>query len=466
MSDNPDPLNTDKNNLRIYNIPIDTVIPYVGNARTHSEAQISQIAASMREFGWTNPILVDDKNTIIAGHGRLQAARLLGMTEVPAIRLGHLTKAQQKALNIADNRIAMSAGWDLDLLSLELSSLEDDGFDLDILGFEEGELDSMFVDTDNMGPEEPPDTSKLDDSVPPPPKNPVSRPGDIWVMGKLKHRLACADATDPAALDKLLGKGVKADMMVTSPPYWAKQAYDDAPGIQGAADFCAKVAEAWASRIRRRIVINTGTTVETSIDPKGRPGVRILLDAMWTAAMSSAGWDLRNRRVWVKSGPNPNTAPHIDSVDQSWETMLTYWRAGHPEGGQERVSEAWSISGYFDDIKGVGKDVVGDDHPCPYPVEIPRRFILLYSKPGDVVAEPFAGSGTTLLAGELTGRSVHASELDPAYVDVSLKRWMEISGQMPVLEATGETFDDVRAYRVVEDEFEELEEPEDEETAA
>jgi DNA modification methylase len=453
----------------MFSIPIDAVIPYVGNARTHSDAQISQIAASIREFGWTNPILIDAKNTIIAGHGRLQAARMLGMTEVPAIRLGHLTKAQQKALNIADNRIAMSAGWDLDLLSLELSSLEDDGFNLDILGFDEGELDSMFVDADNMGPEEPADTSKLDDSAPPPPKNPVARPGDVWLLNakvNVKHRLIVGDSTDAATLDKLLGKDVRAAMLVTSPPYWAKQAYDDAPGIQGAADFCARVAEAWASRIRRRIVINTGTTVETSIDPKGRPGVRILLDAMWTAAMSSAGWDLRNRRVWVKSGPNPNTAPHIDSVDQSWETMLTYWRAGHTEGGQERVSEPWSIAGFFDDIKGVGKDVVGDDHPCPYPVELPRRFILLYSKPGDVVAEPFAGSGTTILAGELTGRSVHASELSPAYVDVAILRWQELTGVQAILEATGETFDEVRAYRVVEDEFEELDEPEDEEDAA
>jgi DNA modification methylase len=173
---------------------------------------------------------------------------------------------------------------------------------------------------------------------------------------------------------------------------------------------------------------------------------------MWTAAMSSAGWDLRNRRVWVKSGPNPNTAPHIDAVDQSWETMLTYWRAGHTAGGQERVSEPWSIAGYFDDIKGVGKDVVGDDHPCPYPVELPRRFILLYSKPGDVVAEPFAGSGTTILAGEITGRTVHAAELDPKYVDVSISRWQSLSGDQAILESTGETFDEVRAYRMIEDE--------------
>ncbi len=440
---------------------IDTIINYALNTKVHPEDQIDKIATSISELGFDQPIVVDGDGIIIKGHARTSAARKLGMKHVPTIVRTDLTPAQVKQARILDNRSNQSE-WNLDALSVEMNWLEEAGEDIGILGFDEGELDGMLVDTDNLGPEDNPDTSKLDDA-PPPPKNPVSRPGDIWLLNaRCKHRLSCSDATDAAALDRLLGKDATAAMLVTSPPYWAKQAYDDAPGIQGAADFCARVAEAWASRVRRRIVINTGTTVETSIDPKGRPGVRVLLDALWTAAMSNAGWDLRNRRVWVKSGPNPNTAPHIDSVDQSWETMLTYWRVGKNEGGQERVSEPWSISGYFDDIKGVGKDVVGDDHPCPYPVEIPRRFILLYSKQGDVVAEPFCGSGTTILAGEITGRSVHACELDPSYVDVSIGRWQNLTGAQPVLEATGETFDEVKAYRLVEDEFEELDEPEDE----
>jgi len=440
---------------------LDEITPYALNNKKHPQEQVDKIAASIVEFGVDQPIVVDGDGVIIKGHGRALAARKLGMERFPVIVRTDLTPVQVKQARIVDNRSSF-ADWDLDALSMEINWLEEAGEDIGILGFDEGELDGMLVDTDNLGPEDTPDTSKLDDA-PPPPKNPVSRPGDIWLLNaRCKHRLAVCDATDAAALDRLLGKDATAAMLVTSPPYWAKQAYDDAPGIQGAADFCARVAEAWASRVRRRIVINTGTTVETSIDPKGRPGVWVLLDALWTAAMSNAGWDLRNRRVWVKSGPNPNTAPHIDSVDQSWETMLTYWRVGKNEGGQERVSEPWSISGYFDDIKGVGKDVVGDDHPCPYPVEIPRRFILLYSKQGDVVAEPFCSSGTTILAGEITGRSIHACELDPSYVDVSIARWRDLTGAQPVLEATGETFDEVKAYRLVEDEFEELDEPEDE----
>lgn len=439
----------------------DKLVEYSRNPRKN-DAQVDRMVSSFQEFGFRLPILAKSDGLVVDGHLRLKAARKMGMEEVPVVLADDMTDNQIKAFRLLANRSANWAEWDDDLVSLELGDLQDAGFDLMKTGFNEDELDAFLNGVAANPIEEPADTSKLDDA-PPPPKNPVSRPGDIWLLNaRCKHRLSCSDATDAAALDRLLGKDATAAMLVTSPPYWAKQEYDDAPGIQGAADFCARVAEAWASRIRRRIVINTGTTVETSIDPKGRPGVRVLLDALWTAAMSNAGWDLRNRRVWVKSGPNPNTAPHIDSVDQSWETMLTYWRVGKNEGGQERVSEPWSISGYFDDIKGVGKDVVGDDHPCPYPVEIPRRFILLYSKQGDVVAEPFCGSGTTILAGEITGRSIHACELDPSYVDVSIARWRDLTGAQPVLEATGETFDEVKAYRLVEDEFEELDEPEDE----
>jgi hypothetical protein len=172
-----------------------------------------------------------------------------------------------------------------------------------------------------------------------------------------------------------------------------------------------------------------------------------MLDALWATAFASAGWVLRNRRIWVKAGPNPNTGPQMDAVDQSWETLLTFWRVGKNEGGQERVGEPWSISGYFDDIKGVGKDVVGDDHPCPYPVEIPRRFIMLYSKPGDVVAEPFSGSGTTIIAAEMTGRACHAIELSPQYVDVAVRRWQAFTGQFATLESDGRTFNEISTAR-------------------
>jgi DNA modification methylase len=437
--------------------PLEKFVEYARNPRKNDE-QIDRMVSAITEFGFVIPVLAKSDGLIIDGHLRLKAARKLEMPEVPVILADGMTDTQIKAFRLLANKSANWASWDDDLLKLELIDLENADFDLLQTGFDQTELDLLLGDIDD--PEEEPDTTTIDD-VPEVPANPVSRLGDVWIMGRRKHRLIVGDSTDRDVISRLLTKDGMAEMIVTSPPYWAKQAYDDQPGIQGAADFCARVAEAWAPHVRRRIVINTGTTVETSIDPKGRPGVRVLLDAMWTAAMSNAGWDLRNRRVWVKSGPNPNVAPHIDSVDQSWETMLTYWRAGHTAGGQERVSEPWSIAGYFDDIKGVGKDVVGDDHPCPYPVELPRRFILLYSKPGDVVAEPFAGSGTTFLAGEITGRTVHGCELSEAYCDVALQRWMALSGESAILEATGETFDEVRSYRLIEDQFHGDEDEED-----
>jgi DNA modification methylase len=217
--------------------------------------------------------------------------------------------------------------------------------------------------------------------------------------------------------------------------------------VVAAAAFCARIAEVWSARVRRRIIVNTGNTAETSIDPKGRPGVRVMLDAMWVQAMEHAGWALRHRRIWVKGGPNPHTAPHMDSVDQSCEALLTFWRVGKNEGGQERTSEPWSISGYFDDIKGVGKDVVGDDHPCPYPAEMPRRFILLYSKPGDIVAEPFSGAGTTIIAAEMVGRRCYAMEMTSNYVDTAVRRWQKFTGERAMLATTGATFEETAATR-------------------
>ena len=439
--------------MKLEHWPLDRLVEYARNPRKN-DSEVTRMVSAISEFGFILPILAKADGLIIDGHLRLKAARQLGMTEVPVVLAEGLSDTQIKAFRLLANKSANWASWDDDLLKLELIDLEGADFDLLKTGFDQTELDLLLGDIDEPEEEYDPETV---DEVPEVPANPVSRPGDVWLMGKTGgggHRLICGDSTDGDVLARLLNRNDgTAAMMVTSPPYWAKQAYDDQPGIQGAADFCARVAEAWRSRVRRRIVINTGTTVETSIDPNGRPGVRVLLDAMWTAAMSSAGWDLRNRRVWVKSGPNPNTAPHIDSVDQSWETLLTFWRAGHTEGGQERVSEPWSIAGYFDDIKGVGKDVVGDDHPCPYPVEIPRRFILIYSKEGDVVVDPFAGSGTTFCAGELTGRAVHGCELSEAYCDVSVARWQNLTGKQATLEATGETFDEVRGYRLIEDQF-------------
>lgn len=412
------------------------LIPFEGNARTHPPASIDKLAKLITAFGWTNPILVAGRN-IIAGHARRLAAMKLGMERVPVIDLKHLSELDREAVILSDNRSALDGGWDETLLSEAMERLSDGGYDTALTAFDDGEVKRLLGDSES-GNTDP-------DAVPPVPAVPVSLLGDVWVMGR--HRLVCGDCTDAAVVKTALVGDAVAAMLVTSPPYWAKQDYDDMPGIDGAAAFCSRVAEAWSGRVRRRIVVNTGTTTENAIDPKGRAGVRIMLDSLWSAAFAAAGWSLRNRRAWVKAGPNPNVAPLVDAVDQSWETLLTFWRVGKNEGGQERVSEAWSTSGYFDGISGVGKNVVGDDHPCPFPVEIPSRFIQIYSKTDDVIAEPFSGSGTTIIAAEMTGRACHAIELAPAYVDVAVKRWQAFTGAEATLESTGQTFAETEASR-------------------
>lgn len=424
--------------------------PYARNARTHTAAQIKKLRTSLSVYGWTNPVLIAD-NGIIAGHARVTAAIAMANERhavqgnadpwmAPTVDLSHLTKKERRAYILADNRLAEDAGWDMELLKIEVGALEIGGFDLSLTGFDPDQLLNLSA----MG-----NTGRADpDDAPDPPVIPVSVLGDVWLLGR--HRLVCGDCTDADVAETALGADAVVTMLVTSPPYWAKQDYDDMPGIDSAVAFCSRVAETWSGRVRRRIVVNTGTTTENAIDPKGRPGVRIMLDSLWGAAFAAAGWSLRNRRAWVKAGPNPNVAPVGDAVDQSWETLLTFWRAGKNEGGQERVNEAWSTSGYFDGINGVGKNVVGTDHPCPFPVEIPSRFIRLYSKPDDTVAEPFSGSGTTIIAAEMTGRVCYAIEIAPQYVDVAVRRWEAFTGKRATLEADGLTFAETTEARLAE----------------
>jgi hypothetical protein len=411
------------------------LVPYANNARQHSPAQIEMLAKLITEYRWTNPVLIDGKGGIIAGHGRVLAAQKLGMTQVPTIELRHLTERQKRAYILADNQSALTASWDRDILASELLDLRLDGFDLSLTGFDALELDGLLGPA--AGLTDP-------DDAPPVQAEAVSRLGDTWHLGR--HRLTCGDCTDAAVVAAAMAGSVAA-MLVTSPPYWAKQAYDDTPGIVGAAAFCSRVAEAWAGQVRRRIIINTGDTAETLIDPNGRPGVRVMLDAMWVAAFGGPGWVLRHRRVWVKGGPMIHNPPASDAVDQSCESMLTFSRPGMNEGGQERLGEPWCAMAYFTDIAGVGENVVGEDHPCPYPVEIPSRFIRLYSKSGDVVADPFCGSGTTIIAAEQSGRVCHAIEQHPQYVDVAVRRWEAFTGQTATLADDGRAFSAIAAER-------------------
>jgi DNA modification methylase len=428
---------TEPTALSVVYLPIENLIPYARNSRTHSPAQIAQIAGSIREFSFTNPVLVDGDGNVIAGHGRILAARQLGMQAVPCIRLGHLTEPQRKALIIADNKLALNAGWNDELLSLELRDLADGGFDLGLTGFSGDELADLLADR-TEGLTDP-------DDAPPAPVNPVSVLGDVWLLGK--HRIVCGDCTDADVVARCLD-GAKPHLMVTDPPYGVE--YD--PAWRGAVlkdganratgqvrnDDRADWREAWALF----------------------PGV---VAYIWHAdrfvrdvadSLASCRFKLRAQIVWVKtrhtfgrghyhSQHEPCLYAVQDGADDCWQAdheIAAYavkdgnaaaWRGGRKQ------STVWFIEHIKSDT----------GHGTQKPVECMRRPIENNSAPGQEVYEPFSGSGTTIIACEMTGRSARAIELNPAYVDVAVKRWQDFTGQTATLEATGAAFADVCEQR-------------------
>lgn len=394
---------------------VDKLVPYARNARTHTTAQVAQIAASIKEWGWTNPILIDEEGGVIAGHGRLLAAHKLGITEVPCMVARGWTKAQKQAYVIADNQLALNAGWDNDLLKLELGALVDLDFDLDLIGFKDDDLGELLG------------KKVAEDEPPPVPGKATSKTGQLWALGE--HRVLCGDSTAAKDVGQLMGSSVAA-VLVTSPPYWAKQEYDDQPGLDDIQSFMYGVADAWWQSIQRRLWIQTGHTSDqrAGVGPTCR---KILLEAMWQVAWERVGWMLRSRRCWAKEHFGGSRAgPETDYVDEGWEVLLTFWRPDNPTTGQERIADQWPMAGVWKDIGGYRPEGEGGlDHPCPFPVALAARMIALYSKRGDSMADPFLGSGTTLIAAEQLGRTCYGMEIEPRYVDVTIKRWENFTGR-------------------------------------
>jgi len=396
----------------------EALIPYARNARTHSEAQVAKIAGSIREFGFTNPVLVDGTNGIIAGHGRVLAARLLGLAQVPVIELAHLSETQRKAYILADNQLALAAGWDKDLLALEVGDLNDLGLDLDLLGFSAGEIDDLLRRRD-ADPDE--------DLVPEPPAVPVSRPGDLWLLGA--HRLLCGDATSAADVARLLG-GVRPHLMVTDPPYgvnydpdWRNRAGLSTTKRTGkvANDDRADWREAWALFPGDVAYVWHGALHATTV----------------AASLTASGFGIRSQIIWAKE------RLVLSRGDYHWqhEPCLYAVRSkakGHWSGDRTQTT-LWQIASRDQDAATV--------HGTQKPVECMRRPMLNNASPGQAVYEPFSGSGTTLIAAEATGRVGLAMELDPAYVDVAVLRWQAFTGQDAVLEGWGQSCAAVRADR-------------------
>lgn len=396
--------------------PIEALIPYARNSRMHSDAQVAQIAASIREFGWTNPVLVDGSNGIIAGHGRVLAARKLGFDQVPVIELVHLSESQKRAYVLADNKLAENAGWDDELLRIELEALQAAGFDLSLTGFADDELAALMAElAGNEGLTD-------DDAVPKVTDDPVSQPGDVWLLGE--HRLLCGDATDPVALETLMGSDL-ADMAFTDPPYnvnYANTAKDKQRGThrpilndnlgEGFAGFMSAACANLLAYSKGAVYIAMSSSE---------------LDTL-QLAFRGAGGKWSTFIIWAK---NTFTLGRAD-YQRQYEPILYGWRDG--------VDHFWCGDRDQGDVWFINKPVKNDLHPTMKPVELVERAIRNSSKTRDIVLDLFGGSGTTLIAAEKTQRRARLVELDPKYVDVIVKRWQDYTGKAATLAATGKTY--------------------------
>jgi DNA modification methylase len=399
--------------------PLDRLIPYARNARTHDDAQVAQIAASIQEWGWTTPVLVDEKGMIIAGHGRVLAARQLGLQEAPVMVARGWSEAQCKAYVLADNKLAENAGWDKQILMLEVADLNTLGFDLSLVGFSDRELTS-FSAAQHQGLTDP-------DDIPDAPLDPVSRIGDVWLLGT--HRLVCGDCTDAATVSATLA-GTVPHLMVTDPPYGVS--YD--PGWRersGLSD---------GSTLARGQVLNDNRADWREAWLRFPGDVAYVWHSALHAgtvatSLEAAGFVIRSQIIWDK------TRLVISRGDYHWRHEPAWYavrkgKTGHWAGDRKQTT-IWEIPH--------AKSETG--HGTEKPVACMQRPIENNSSTGQAIYDPFCGSGTTIIAAEITGRVCYGIELSPIYVDVAIKRWQAFTGQVATLQATQETFAGLSASR-------------------
>jgi len=415
--------------------PLDGLVPYARNARTYSEAQIAEIAGSIREFGFVNPVLIAEDGTIIAGHGRVLAARQLGMDAVPSIRLTGLSDSQRRALVLADNRIALNAGWDEALLALELSDLKEAGLDLGILGFEDGELDRLLAGTEG---EEEGSTPPV--VIPEPPRNPVSRTGDLWILGD--HRLLCGDSTSHDDVRRLMN-GERAILFATDPPYLVD--YDGSNHPTRNKDWSASYGTTWDDSSQGAELydgfIAAAVAEAITEDAAWYCWHASRRQAMLEACWEKAGAFVHQQIIWVKDRGVLTRSHYL------WkhEPCFMGWRRPNrpPKVAEETLPSTWALPSFAKDER--------PDHPTPKPLDafgIPMR---QHVARGRLCYEPFSGSGSQIMAGEANGRRVNAMEISPAYVDVAVERWQAETGKDVILDGDGRTFAQVKAERLSDD---------------
>ena len=398
---------------------VSALVPYARNSRTHSPEQISQIAASIKEWGFTTPILVDADGQIIAGHGRLLAAQKLGLDEVPTMTAEGWTDAQKKAYVIADNKLALNAGWDNAMLAVEMQELGDLGFDLDLTGFGKDEIGALF----------PNETTGLtdEDAVPEVPVVPVTVEGDVWLLGR--HRLMCGDSTSIDHLERLCD-GQLVDIWLTDPPY--NVAYEggtkekltiknDSMGNDAFRQFLRDAYSAADAVMKKGAVFYIWHADSEGYNFRG--------------AAADIGWAIRQCLIWKKS------SLVMGRQDYHWqhEPCLYGWKDG--------AAHLWAADRKQTTILEFSKPSRNGEHPTMKPVELFEYQMLNNTKGSDLVLDSFAGSGTTAIACEKHGRNARLMELDPKYCDVIIKRWQDFTGQQASLEATGETFEVVTGGR-------------------
>jgi DNA modification methylase len=415
-------VNTD---LQIECWSVDRLIPYARNARTHSPEQVAQIAASIAEFGFVNPVLVGADGVIIAGHARVMAARKLGMTQAPVIVLDYLSAAQRRALVIADNRLAQNAGWDEEMLRVELEALREDEFNLDLLGFGVEEMDALLAE-----PEAEVAGNTDEDAVPETPETAVTVPGDVWLLGD--HRLLCGDATQIDAVEKVLTGGL-ADMVFTDPPYNVNYGATMKDKLRGKK---RKIANDNLGDGFEQFLRDACTNILTVT--KGAVYICMSSSELHTLqrAFREAGGHWSTFVIWAK---NTFTMGRSD-YQRQYEPILYGWKEGsdHFWCGARDQGDVWFVK----------KPVSNDLHPTMKPVELVERAIRNSSKSRDTVLDPFGGSGSTLIGCEKAGRQARLIELEAKYCDVIVRRYQEFSGKEATLEADGRRFADLAAERL------------------
>ena len=396
--------------MKITQKKVTELIPYVNNSRTHSDEQVAQIAASIKEFGWTNPILIDGTNGIIAGHGRLLAARKLGHKEVPTIELSELTETQKKAYIIADNRLALNAGWDNEMLTIELNDLLADGFALEMLGFDPKELDALLEPEVIEGLTD-------EDAVPEVPDEPTTKLGDIYQLGN--HRLMCGDSTSIDAVDKLMPE--TANMIFTDPPYLM----DFTGGIHadGSKSFNAKHGGIKNDKMSEADGNDFLDAINSIILSKVDGAFYITFYRLginkYFASMDRTGLKCRSLVIWDKGN---HTLSNSDYMSM-YEPMFYGWVNNHKFYGGKNGMDIWRVK----------RTAKNDLHPTMKPVELVEKAVLDGSAINGIVLDLFGGSGSTMIACEKQNRHARLMELDPKYCDVIVKRWEDFTGKKAVL---------------------------------